>query len=91
MNDSSARPLFSSYQCRDCGSEIGFRSRRRNLTERVFLRFLLMQPVRCGECFRRDYWFIFTPVLNRLSDRSASASPKRTPAKSAGTSDRNVA
>jgi hypothetical protein len=91
MNDSSARPPFSAYQCRDCGSQIGFRSRRRNLTERLFLPLLFMQPVRCGECFRRDYWFIFTPVLNRLSDRPASALAKRMPGKSADTSDRNVA
>jgi len=27
-----------------------------------------MQPVRCGECFRRDYRPIFTTVRERLSD-----------------------
>lgn len=29
-----------------------------------------MQPVRCAECFRRDYWLIFTPVRERLSEPS---------------------
>jgi hypothetical protein len=91
MNDSPARPRFSAYRCRDCGSDIGFRSRRRNLTERLFLALLFLQPVRCGECFRRDYWLIFTPVLDRLSDRPDSVSPKRTPGNSTGASDRNVA
>jgi hypothetical protein len=28
----------------------------------------LLQPVRCGECFRRDYRLIFTPVHERMSE-----------------------
>ena len=101
MSDSPDRPLFSSYRCRDCGSESGFRSRRRTLTERLILPLLLMQPVRCGECFRRDYRLIFTPVRNRLSDVSRTvpgnqpsgntAPAKPVPGKSAATSNRNVA
>ena len=43
-------------------------------------------PVRCGECFRRDYRLIFTPVRNRLSE-----TPKFIPGKGPATSDRNVA
>jgi hypothetical protein len=27
-----------------------------------------MQPVRCGECFRRDYRFIFIPVHERSTE-----------------------
>jgi hypothetical protein len=68
MNDSSDRPAVPPYRCRDCGSEIGFRSRRRTFTERFILPLFLLQPVRCGECFRRDYRLIFTPVRDRLSD-----------------------
>jgi len=47
---------------------MGFRSRRRTFSERFILPLLLMQPVRCGECFRRDYRLIFVPVRDRLSD-----------------------
>jgi hypothetical protein len=58
---------FQPYHCRDCGSEVGFRSRRRTLSERYLLPLFLLQPVRCGECFRRDYRLIFVQVKDRLS------------------------
>jgi hypothetical protein len=65
---SSPDSLFSQpYHCRDCGSDVGFRSRRRTLTERFLLPLLLLQPVRCGECFRRDYRILFTRVSDRLA------------------------
>jgi hypothetical protein len=87
MNDSPDRPVTKSYRCSDCGSEVGFRSRRRTLTERFILPLFLLQPVRCGECFRRDYRLIFTRVRDRLSD-----TPKIMPGKQpAATSNRNVA
>ena len=86
MNDSPDRPLISPYCCRDCGSGVGFRSRRRTLTERFVLPLFLLQPVRCGECFRRDYRLIFTPVHERLS-----VAPRIIPAKQPATSNRNVA
>lgn len=66
MSDSPDRTIFQSYYCRDCGSDVGFRSRRRNLAERYLLPLLLLQPVRCGECFRRDYRLIFTRVRERM-------------------------
>lgn len=75
------------YRCTDCGSDIGFRSRRRTFTERVLLRVLFLQPVRCGECFRRDYRLIFTPVRQRLSDTPKKMLPGKQPV----TSTRNVA
>jgi hypothetical protein len=53
-----ARP----YRCRDCHREVGFRSRPRTVMECYILPLLLMQPVRCAACFRRDYWLIFTTV-----------------------------
>jgi hypothetical protein len=86
MKDSLDRLLTSPYLCRDCGSAVGFRSRRRTLTERFVLPLLLLQPVRCGECFRRDYRLIFTPVHDRLLKTPKSAPGKVTPA-----SDRHVA
>jgi len=63
-------PLFATFRCGDCGCEVGFRSRRRTFTERFILPLFLLKPVRCGECFRRDYRFILVPVKNRLSEAS---------------------
>jgi hypothetical protein len=96
MSDSPDRPLIPPYRCRDCGSESGFRSRRRTLTERLILPLLLLQPVRCGECFRRDYRLIFTPVHDRLSDAprimpGKTVQGKTMPGKPTDTSKRNVA
>lgn len=92
MSDSPEAPLTPPYRCRDCGSEVGFRSRRRSFTERFVLPLVLLQPVRCGECFRRDYRLIFTPVSDRLSDAPKSDAPKMMPGKQpAPTSNRNVA
>ena len=68
MNDSPDGYLTRPYLCRDCGCEVGFRSRRRTLSERYILPLFLLQPVRCGECFRRDYRLIFTQVRDRLPD-----------------------
>jgi hypothetical protein len=85
MKDSS-QPMFPPYRCRDCGSEVGFRSRRRTIAERLILPLFLLQPVRCGECFRRDYRLIFTPVHERPSNPQ-----KITPRSHPVTSDRNVA
>ena len=87
MNESPNPSLTSSYRCRDCGSDVGFRSRRRTLTDHLLLLFL-MKPVRCGECFRRDSWWIWTPVRDRLSDTSR-VMPAKQP--SAAASNRNVA
>jgi len=86
MIGSPDRAWIPPYICRDCGSETGFRSRRRTLTERFILPLFLLQPVRCGECFRRDYRLIFTPVRDRLTDTL-----KIIPGKSTATSNRNVA
>jgi hypothetical protein len=77
---------FPPYHCPDCGSDVGFRSRRRNLLERYVLPLFLLQPVRCGECFRRDYRLVFTHVRHRLSD-TVRLLPTKTPP----TSKRNVA
>ncbi len=86
MTDSSDSHSANSYRCRDCGSEVGFRSRRRTLTERYILPLFLLQPVRCGECFRRDYRFIFTRVRERSTEI-----PRITPIKVPVPSKQNVA
>jgi len=38
--------------------------------ERFLLPLFLLQPVRCGECFHRDYRLIFTRVRERGTDAS---------------------
>ena len=70
---------YLKFHCDDCGGETGFRSRRRTFSERYLLPIFLLQPVRCAECFRRDYRLIFMPVRERLSEvigkRPAAAVP----------------
>jgi len=83
---SSQNPWFPPYHCPDCGSDIGFRSRCRTIFERYILPLFLLQPVRCGDCFRRDYRLIFTRVRERLSD-TVRLLPQKPPV----TSKRNVA
>jgi len=87
INDSPAQSFVPPYRCRDCGSSEGFRSRRRSLVERFFLPLMLLKPVRCGECFRRDYRLIFTKVRERLSETSGMLRVKPQPSRS----QRNVA
>jgi hypothetical protein len=59
---------FLEYRCEDCGGDTGFRSRRRTFSERWLLPIFLLQPVRCAECFRRDYRLVFVPVKERLPE-----------------------
>jgi hypothetical protein len=59
---------YLEFHCDDCGSDVGFRSRRRTFSERYLLPVFLLQPVRCAECFRRDYRFLFMPVKERLPE-----------------------
>jgi len=68
MSTSPDSSFTQAYMCHDCGSQVGFRSRRRNFLERYLLPLMFLQPVRCGECFRRDYRLIFTAVRDRLSE-----------------------
>ncbi len=86
MSDSSDARLFP-YRCAECGSPDGFRSRSRNVVERFLLPVFLLRPVRCGQCFHRDYRLIFTPVRDRLSDSSAGIRPH----KAAAATNRHVA
>jgi hypothetical protein len=87
MSNSPDSPFSEPFVCRECGSEIGFRSRRRTFAERYLLPLFLLQPVRCGECFRRDYRTIFVRVRDRWSDTPRVVPIKQQPAES----NRNVA
>ncbi len=64
------------FQCEDCGSFEGYRSRPRTLSEKYLLPLLLLRPVRCGDCFRRCYRSIFVLVRARhetgLTHRAAA-------------------
>jgi hypothetical protein len=62
---------YLEFYCDDCGSDVGFRSRRRTFSERYLLPLFFLRPVRCAECFRRDYRLIFMPVRERLSETVA--------------------
>jgi hypothetical protein len=59
---------YLEFHCDDCGSVVGFRSRRRTFSERYLLPLFFLRPVRCAECFRRDYRLIFMPVRDRLPE-----------------------
>jgi hypothetical protein len=54
------------FRCLDCAGNVGFRSRRRTFSERYILPLFYLQPVRCAECFRRDYRLMSVPVRERL-------------------------
>lgn len=54
------------YQCPDCGSFEGYRSRRRNFLEKYMLPMFLLQPVRCGDCYRRSNVSMFIRVPARV-------------------------
>jgi len=85
MSVSPDAPFAQPYRCRDCGSEEGFRSRRRTFLERYLLPLFLLRPVRCAECFRRDYRWIFTHVRER------SHPPRVMNVKQSAPANRNVA
>jgi hypothetical protein len=57
--------MLSRFHCATCGSEVAYRSRPRNMTERFLLPVLLLRPVRCGGCYRRKYVFVLTEVHER--------------------------
>lgn len=88
LGNSSSQLWFQKYLefcCHNCGSERGFRSRRRNFFERYLLPIFLLQPMRCAECFRRDYRLVFILVKEWLPEAI-----KKSPT-SAARSNRNVA
>jgi hypothetical protein len=47
--------------------------------ERCLLPLLLLKPVRCTECFRRDYHLIFVQVTDRPSQLSQMIPAGRNP------------
>lgn len=56
------------FRCSDCGSDNVLRSRPRTFGERYLLPAFLLRPVRCAECFRREYRTIFMPARARAPE-----------------------
>ena len=65
-------PMQRAYKCGDCGSPVGFRSRPRSFTEKYILPLFLLRPVRCGDCFRRSYRWVFEDVRERSDSGDTS-------------------
>ena len=89
IGNSSDQLWFQKYlefHCDDCGGDVGFRSRRRTFLERYLLPFFLLQPVRCAECFRRDYRLMLVPLKERPQQTI-----KKAPAPVMESKNRNVA
>ncbi len=59
---------YLEFYCDECGGDVGFRSRRRNIFERWLLPIFLLKPVRCAECFRRNYRLVFVPAKERIPE-----------------------
>ncbi len=76
--DESWFQRYFEFRCNDCGHNTAYPSRRRDFSERFLLPIFLLQPVRCGECFRRDYRLLFVPVKDRPGkDRPGKDRPGR--------------
>jgi predicted nucleic-acid-binding Zn-ribbon protein len=68
---------FTQFRCKRCGSDEGYRSRPRTFMEKHFLRLVLLQPVRCGHCFKRSYQSKFVRVRpGRARPGNDTQSPK---------------
>lgn len=61
------------FECPDCGSASAFYSRRRGLTEKYLLPFLLLRPYRCADCFQRCYRVIFISAREARQRKSAAS------------------
>lgn len=70
---------YLEFHCDDCGSNTAYRSRRRSFSERYLLPLFLLKPVRCAECYRRDYRLLFVAVKERIPEpvkRLATPAPQ---------------
>jgi len=66
---------MTTFQCRDCGRTQAHLSRKRNLFERMVLAIFLLHPVRCADCFRRQY----VPVFWEISLHKKHPDPPQPP------------
>ncbi len=57
------------FECRECGSFNGYRSRPKNFREKFLLPLLFIRPARCGDCFKRSYQLLFVAVRPRRESK----------------------
>jgi len=65
------------FQCCHCRRNKAHLSRKRGVFERVLLPLLLLRPVRCDDCFRRQYVSVLCRVPERPQSADRSQSPRR--------------
>lgn len=65
------------FQCRDCGRNNAYLSRKRTTFERVLLPLFLLRPVRCEHCLRRQYVTVLCEVQKRPQHPDRSQSRRR--------------
>ena len=56
---------MTAFHCRDCGRLEAHLSRKRGVFENAILPLLLLRPVRCADCYRRQYVTIFCELPRR--------------------------
>ena len=66
---------MTAFHCRDCGRKQAHLSRKRSMFERLVLPVFLVHPVRCANCFRRQ----FVPVFCEISGRAGQHDPPQPP------------
>ncbi len=67
---------MNSFHCCDCGRKQAHISRRRNAFERVVLPIFLLRPVRCADCFRRQYVTVFCELPRRAQPTEPPQPPR---------------
>ncbi len=68
---------MTTFHCRDCGRKQAHLSRKRNIFERFVLPLFLIQPVRCADCFRRQYVPVFWDISGRVSHSEPPQPPRQ--------------
>jgi hypothetical protein len=59
---------MKTFHCCDCGRKNAHLARKRSVFERLVLPLFFLRPVRCEDCFRRQYVTVFCQ-LPRSPDR----------------------
>jgi hypothetical protein len=65
------------FQCRECGRNNAYHSRKRSTFERCLLPLFLLRPARCEHCFCRQYVTVLCEVQERPQHPDRSQSRRR--------------
>jgi hypothetical protein len=60
------------FHCSWCGNAVAFLSRPKSRAEKYLFPLFLLRPVRCGECFRRQYRPVFVSALEAKKSNAES-------------------